>query len=775
MSRALSLVLLLTACQFDRAPSSEFSTSETRFTEMLESADYVEEEEEEGGYGRGRIGDRNKSAPMPPPSAVQARVADSAPPPPEPEPMASTEADKDTADADGAEAATRAWFPETFLFAPQVVTDDSGNASVTVTVPDRLTEWRILGLAHAKNGAVAGDVTSFMGTLPLYVDPVTPPFLRAGDALALPVQVVNTTGQPVSTRLDVSATGVGYIEASPGSVQVAAMSNTVRTVTLNTERSGTITVRAGLGEDDAVEQAIEVYPTGRPLRDERGGSLAAPRTFQLSGPPNAEPGSTRARLVIYPGALAVLKSELSRVEARSGVANNAYALLLSGQAPGLLARLSGEIDEGALRELQLISTQRVLRATRVVDTATATLLAAAALSNPDAPVLQRLGTRMVDQLISSQRPDGSFSDSDGWTVQRLLVATADASAALTQSLPMVTDNNRKRSIRRALLLASSTCERMASMSDDPYTAAALLVGGNVSDELAETLRARVRDAIVEEDGVRVLPVPEGVTRADGQRPSSVEATALAVLALDGDPEADGMRADMGAALLAAYSPGRGWGDGQASLISLRAVLSLFSEPLPEVLRITLKRDGTVLSEGEYNRTSLREVLVLDAIGLDGAGMHRFEVSAEPAVPGLGFSLALESWVPWGEPADDQGLEANMVLPEQIRVGQPATIALQAAAPSQTPFTIEQHLPAGVQPDEDSLQALVDSNALRGFETEDGLIRMAVTALEPGEALSIQYDVIPTLGGSLQSGPLSVFPDTQPALTVHYPPEVWAIR
>jgi len=37
-------------------------------------------------------------------------------------------------------APTRAWFPETFLFNPLVVTDDKGDASLEVRVPDRLTE-----------------------------------------------------------------------------------------------------------------------------------------------------------------------------------------------------------------------------------------------------------------------------------------------------------------------------------------------------------------------------------------------------------------------------------------------------------------------------------------------------------------------------------------------------------------------------------------------------------------------------------------------------------
>ena len=65
----------------------------------------------------------------------------------------------------GAEAKSRAWFPETFLFEPLVVTDDGGSARVHVRVPDRLTTWRILALAHSRDGAQAGTETSFLGTL----------------------------------------------------------------------------------------------------------------------------------------------------------------------------------------------------------------------------------------------------------------------------------------------------------------------------------------------------------------------------------------------------------------------------------------------------------------------------------------------------------------------------------------------------------------------------------------------------------------------------------
>ncbi|MFP2903118.1 alpha-2-macroglobulin family protein [Corallococcus sp. 4LFB] len=107
-----------------------------------------------------------------PPKAAAPVAEMAAPPEPEME-----EAPGDAVGGkDGAAAApTRAWFPETFLFEPLVVTDANGQATVPVRVPDRLTQWRVLALAHSRSGAQAGAVTSFAGTLPTYVDPCCRP------------------------------------------------------------------------------------------------------------------------------------------------------------------------------------------------------------------------------------------------------------------------------------------------------------------------------------------------------------------------------------------------------------------------------------------------------------------------------------------------------------------------------------------------------------------------------------------------------------------------
>ena len=679
-------------------------------------------------------------------------------------------------------AITRAWFPETFLFQPQVVTDKDGLASVTVTVPDRLTDWRVLGLAHSRTGAMAGDTLTFQGTLPVYVDPILPPFLRAGDQLVLPVQVVNTTDAALSANLQVAVEGTGRVGPSPGETRVEAGDSVVRAVGLTAERAGELRLRAAIGSTDAVLRAVPVEPLGRPLAESRGGTLAAPREVLLTGPEDAEAGSTRVRLAVYPGALSVLRSELARVEQRGGLESDAYALLLSGQASGLLQSLGEDpaaIDAEALRTLQLVATQRVMRHARSPDIAAAVLLADAALAHPDAPVLERLGARLTEQLIREQLPDGTFASGPGWTLQRLLVHTAEAAATIQRGAEVLGEDSDSlaQRARLAQIRAGGAYERLVEQAPDPYTAAAILTSGGLQGDLTERLRERVRASIQEgDDGSRYLDVPEGVVRADGRAPSRAEATALAALALAEDPQAKALLPDLGATLVSGYTPGRGWGDGRANLTCLRAVLALFSTPLPDELQITLKLDGRVLDEASFDRTALREVLMVEVpVGDDALGTHTWTIEASPALPGLGYALTLQSWVPWEQPTSERGLEVTLDLPDALSVGQPARLKLSAVAPSSTPFVIEQRLPAGVQIDEDSLQDLVDLGSLTAFNAEDGLIRLEAPALSPGDVFNVEYVVIPTLAGTLHSGALSIAPASQEALAIYVPPAAWEIR
>ena len=329
------LVLLLLSCGqgADMAPASE------RPLAQEEEGGWADEAAPPPAPGGPMGGSRSEAAKSVEADRFAMPAVEAAPAAPEPEEQ---EEKGRGNDEEAAAPATRSWFPETFLFAPAVVTDAQGLAEVPVTVPDRLTTWRILALAHDRQGHQAGDLTSFLGTLPVYVEPVVPAFLVAGDRVILPVQVVNTTDGAWSGELSVEVSGAAT-SAFAGRVEVPAMGSRVLSVPLSAPRAGELSLSVRLGLADAVVRAIPVLPAGQRLEQVRGGTLASPRSVELEGPDDMDPHSARVRVVVFPGALSVLRRELARAEAGAGgVADDAHALLLAGSAPALLEAL-GEV------------------------------------------------------------------------------------------------------------------------------------------------------------------------------------------------------------------------------------------------------------------------------------------------------------------------------------------------------------------------------------------------------------------------------------------------
>lgn len=670
----------------------------------------------------------------------------------------------------GLEAApTRAWFPETFLFEPLVVTDAQGRANVPVKVPDRLTTWRVLALAHSRQGSQAGSVTSFLGTLPAYVEPVTPAFLYAGDSVRLPVQVVNTTDADLSSSLAYGIEGA-TLSANGGAVKVPAGGNAIQYVTLSTTKPGTALFKATLGSTDSVEKTIELKPAGRREIVGKAGTLAAPRSFTLAGPANPLPGTEAVRLKVFPGALGLVRNELSAAPGRGGVAEDAYLLQLLGQAPALLNSLGAKPDEPVIRDLSILATQRVMQYARAPSVDTATLLTEAALAHPKNPVLSRLGERLALQIASQQRPDGTCQGENGWTLQRLLVTTSECVRAARSSMESPASRQRATAVT---LKASGAFERNAARVNDAYTAAAILASGAITGGVGDGFRKLILEKLVESsDGGKYLPVDPGVVRADGVAPSTYEATALAILALQDVKEAP--LADLGTYLLSGYSPYAGWGDGRANLVALRAAVKLFKDPVPAGVKIVLERDGKVLTEGTLDAAALQDVLSMDADATGSGGEHTWTVRAEPAVPGLGYSLQLISYAPWKEESGG-GIDLKTELPKDLKVGLPSDVSLSAAMPGGVPMKLELSLPAGVQADSTSLTKLVSQGQIIRYETEDGLVTLHLPPQGNGALWQNKVQVVATLGGTLHSGASSLAPEFNAAKKKEFAPLTWKVE
>lgn len=113
-------------------------------------------------------------------------------------------------------------FKYTPLWAPHVVTDSSGNASIKVKLPDNLTTWRIDARAVTMDTKVGEAMGEFISNLPLMIRPVAPRFLVVGDQLELAAVINNNTDQAQPIRATLQAKGVHLIDPETQTIMVTA-------------------------------------------------------------------------------------------------------------------------------------------------------------------------------------------------------------------------------------------------------------------------------------------------------------------------------------------------------------------------------------------------------------------------------------------------------------------------------------------------------------------------------------------------------------------------
>ncbi|HVU57123.1 MAG TPA: alpha-2-macroglobulin family protein [Puia sp.] len=97
-------------------------------------------------------------------------------------------------------------FSETAFFLPELRTDDSGSVSFSFTLPDALTRWKGMILAHTKDLAFGYSEKSIVTQKQLMVQPNLPRFLREGDRMELGVKVVNLSDSEMTGQIELQLT-----------------------------------------------------------------------------------------------------------------------------------------------------------------------------------------------------------------------------------------------------------------------------------------------------------------------------------------------------------------------------------------------------------------------------------------------------------------------------------------------------------------------------------------------------------------------------------------
>ena len=95
-------------------------------------------------------------------------------------------------------------FNETAFFFPDLKTDADGNVEFSFTMPEALTKWKLMTLAHTKNVASGYSTNTTITQKPLMVQPNAPRFMREGDKMEFSAKIVNLG--------DSEVTGIAQLE-----------------------------------------------------------------------------------------------------------------------------------------------------------------------------------------------------------------------------------------------------------------------------------------------------------------------------------------------------------------------------------------------------------------------------------------------------------------------------------------------------------------------------------------------------------------------------------
>jgi uncharacterized protein YfaS (alpha-2-macroglobulin family) len=119
---------------------------------------------------------------------------------------------------------------ETAFFFPQLKTNATSDISFSFTLPEALTEWKFMALAHTKDAAVGELIGMVKTQKDFMVQPNLPRFLRQGDNLTITTKISNLslvaltgtanleivdaqTGQPANLAFRLKTTSVSFIVA----------------------------------------------------------------------------------------------------------------------------------------------------------------------------------------------------------------------------------------------------------------------------------------------------------------------------------------------------------------------------------------------------------------------------------------------------------------------------------------------------------------------------------------------------------------------------------
>jgi uncharacterized protein YfaS (alpha-2-macroglobulin family) len=219
-------------------------------------------------------------------------------------------------------------FPDTPFWMPDAVTDEDGQTTVTVTLPDNLTTWRMDTRAITKDTGVGGNLIDIISTKPLMVRPQTPRFFVIGDLATIGTAVHNNSDEDLDVSVSIEASGVDVVNDVEQQVTIPAHQQIYISwqvsVPLESERADFVFRASSTKYSDASlptlgtldHQGIPVYRYEVPETVSTSGSLSdgGMRTETIQMPQTMDVENGSLDITIEPSLLVGMRAGLDYLE-----------------------------------------------------------------------------------------------------------------------------------------------------------------------------------------------------------------------------------------------------------------------------------------------------------------------------------------------------------------------------------------------------------------------------------------------------------------------------
>ena len=205
----------------------------------------------------------------------------------------------------------RSRFKTTAFFLGSVLTDSTGTATATVTLPDNLTTFRVMAVAVTAGDRYGKGQSPLLVTRPLLARAALPRFLRPGDRFSAGAVINHRLGGTPTVRVSARASGVRLTGEAVRTVTLEAGRGRETRFDFTALPGDSATFRfdvAGARDSDAVQLRIPVLPPSRAASVTASGILTDTATASFVLPRNLDLARSRVTLSLGASPVALLRS-----------------------------------------------------------------------------------------------------------------------------------------------------------------------------------------------------------------------------------------------------------------------------------------------------------------------------------------------------------------------------------------------------------------------------------------------------------------------------------